>query len=550
YVIPGAVVHFFLRSLRGTPVGLAKGLCSLGVRLQHAKSPALRRLRGLEEARGDGVLVTDVAPLSPAADAGIQVGDVLLAVDGVPVAEDGTVPFRDMERIGFEFLITRKVVGETMRVQLLTGGKEGQAIAVPAELELKADHVEKLVPRRDGLTVIVLLFSDWFTKEEPHEDISLPSFQSRLTEWAEQCLRFQASGETWVPTKPCCPANPFLDLEACRWQGLKQGQAKACVQLLSLEELCELHRFFLENPHYEPFQTQPSSASNPQPNLICMQMRPWMRDPEPTREAEDDRPGSLEVLPGSVGSVETCEKPSEVEPRARGQSKAKLRVKAVKAKAKAMKLQLKPKAPAKRFSSAVRGVYFFEKQRRWEVRLWDFCAKEGRYGGRFKTQEEAEAKAREMTEKPKQRPQIPSKASKGAAVTETEPSPSPSPSSKPAKVKGVHYHKARRCWHVYLYDPSAKTRRFGGSFAVKKDAVAKARGLARQFSDVKGVYWHSASKRWQVRVYDPSEQKTIYAGTFKLQKEAEARAQKLGKELKGRGKRKPPPRATRPASRA
>ena len=269
-----------------------------------------------------------------------------------------------------------------------------------------------------------------------------------------------------------------------------------------------------------------------------------MRDPEPTREAEDDRPGSLEVLPGSVGS-EPCKKPPEVEARAGGQSKAKLRVNKAKAKAKAMKLQLKPKAPAKRFGSAVRGVYFFEKQRRWEVRLWDFCAKEGRYGGRFKTQEEAEAKAREMTEKRKQRPQIPSKASKGA-VTETE----PSPSSKPAKVKGVHYHKARRCWHVYLYSPSAKTRRFGGSFAVKKDAVAKARGLARQFSDVKGVYWHSASKRWQVRVYDPSERNTIYAGTFKLQKEAEARAQKLGKELKGRGKRKPPPRATRPASRA
>ena len=42
--------------------------------------------------------------------------------------------------------------------------------------------------------------------------ISLPSFQSRLTEWDEQCLRFYASGGTWKP-------SPGLDLKACRWQG-------------------------------------------------------------------------------------------------------------------------------------------------------------------------------------------------------------------------------------------------------------------------------------------------------------------------------------------
>ena len=125
-------------------------------------------------------------------------------------------------------------------------------------------------------------------KEEPEDCISA-SFQSRLTEWGEQCLRFQASGEQWGPTKPCCPANPFLGLEGLEvWQGLKKDEAKACVELLSIEELLELHRVFLETVTLEP-QPAPGVVSA-LPNL---QLRPWAGSPEVSAE---QKPSEVEPI--------------------------------------------------------------------------------------------------------------------------------------------------------------------------------------------------------------------------------------------------------------
>eukprot|EP00439_Symbiodinium_sp_Y106_P038835 s2709_g4.t1 len=334
-------------------------------------------------------------------------------------------------------------------------------------------------------------------KEEPEDCISA-SFQSRLTEWGEQCLRFQASGEQWGPTKPCCPANPFLGLEGLEvWQGLKKDEAKACVELLSIEELLELHRVFLETVTLEP-QPAPGVVSA-LPNL---QLRPWAGSPEVSAE----------------------QKPSEVEPISAKRTRPGQGVKKA-AKAKTKKLQLKPKATAK-----PSGL--------------------------------------------KQSPS-PSKAS-GPAGTEvviepraSAPTKAQKVQRKPGKVTGVSYYKQGRCWRVLLHVPLTRTKKFGGYFAVKKDAEAKAQELSKELqplpmpskasgsavterhpdspstkkrmneaakakklkrksgSDVKGVYYYNNS--WVVRVYDSATQKTTYGGRFKFKGEAEARAKQRAK---------------------
>ena len=267
------------------------------------------------------------------------------------------------------------------------------------------------------------------TAKRPHisqdnPEISRPCFQSRLTEWSDQCLRFQTSGEKWVPTKPCCPASPFLGLEACLLQGCKKQAATACVQLLSIEELCDLHQFFCKNPRHALFERQPefSSGSKPGPDVICMKMRPWMPD-LPTELwvgngyllAED---GMLQLsptgaasaipcreVPESVGHVTECdEKPSEAvfqrptKKRAHGGKAKKLRQKTVGAKA---------------LGSAVSGVSYDKQSRKWRVRKWDPAIKKSVFRGSFALKKEAEAKARELGNKIRRRPKLSGSAVRG-----------------------------------------------------------------------------------------------------------------------------------------
>ena len=134
-------------------------------------------------------------------------------------------------------------------------------------------------------------------------DISPPSFESRLPEWAEKCLAFQRSGKTWLPTKPCCPASPFLGLAAAPWEGCEEERVTACVQRLGKVQFCDFRDFFRENPHHALFNDygkDPSGSGRvekvhgPKPQRLqdpaakqhraaeMMKMWPWMHD-LPTR---------------------------------------------------------------------------------------------------------------------------------------------------------------------------------------------------------------------------------------------------------------------------
>lgn len=137
--------------------------------MQPTQSAALRSLHGLDKrqknndasTRAGGVLVVAVAPLSSACSAGLATGDIILSIDGVPIADDGTVPFRTEaentgatagERIGFDFLATRKVVGESISVQVARKTEEAADASVQIRrLELSAAPIQKLVPRTRGV---------------------------------------------------------------------------------------------------------------------------------------------------------------------------------------------------------------------------------------------------------------------------------------------------------------------------------------------------------------------------------------------------------------
>ncbi|KAG0592789.1 hypothetical protein KC19_1G280900 [Ceratodon purpureus] len=119
YVIPTTVIHHFLSDYDTN--GRYTGFPSMGVMWQRLENPALRTFLQMQPDQ-KGVLVRKVEPTSPAFHV-IKEGDVLLSFDNVPVANEGTVPFRAGERISFGFLISQKFSGDTANVKLLRDGK-------------------------------------------------------------------------------------------------------------------------------------------------------------------------------------------------------------------------------------------------------------------------------------------------------------------------------------------------------------------------------------------------------------------------------------------
>lgn len=114
YMIASPVVQHFLKDLDN---GTFDGFPDLGIFTQTLEAPAHRRALGLTSRQPGGVLVLDVA-FEGSAWRKLLPGDVLLAVDGVPIAADGTVPFEHGARIDFSYVVSRQHVGSTLDVRV------------------------------------------------------------------------------------------------------------------------------------------------------------------------------------------------------------------------------------------------------------------------------------------------------------------------------------------------------------------------------------------------------------------------------------------------
>ncbi len=119
YVVPMPIIERFLSDIKD---GRYDGIPDLGIWWQSAENDGLRRSVGLA-ADNSGVLVTKIA-YGASAWSALKEGDALTAVDGVKIGQDGTIPFRDDERIDFSDLISRRQVGEKVDATVVRGGKE------------------------------------------------------------------------------------------------------------------------------------------------------------------------------------------------------------------------------------------------------------------------------------------------------------------------------------------------------------------------------------------------------------------------------------------
>lgn len=119
YIIPIPVVEHFLHDIETT--GKYQGFCSPAFNWQVCENPGMRDSLKIPHSEG-GVLISQVHPLADCARV-IQANDVLLAFDGVPIGQDGTIGYRGGERVSFMHLFTSKFVGDSACVSLLREGK-------------------------------------------------------------------------------------------------------------------------------------------------------------------------------------------------------------------------------------------------------------------------------------------------------------------------------------------------------------------------------------------------------------------------------------------
>ncbi|CAL9065661.1 unnamed protein product [Musa banksii] len=135
YIIPVPIIKHFIAGVEDK--GKYVGFCSLGLSCQSTENVQLREHFHMRPEM-TGVLVNKINPLSDSHNV-LKKDDIILAFDGVPIANDGSVPFRNRERITFDHLVSMKKPGETAILSVLRDGIE-------QEFSISLRPLQPLVP--------------------------------------------------------------------------------------------------------------------------------------------------------------------------------------------------------------------------------------------------------------------------------------------------------------------------------------------------------------------------------------------------------------------
>ncbi|HEU4729784.1 MAG TPA: trypsin-like peptidase domain-containing protein, partial [Kofleriaceae bacterium] len=134
YVVPIPIIRHLFEDLDD---GEITGVPDLGIYWQKIENDSLRDYVGLTRGR-TGVLITRVVHGS-SADGVLAEGDVLTAIDGTPVAADGSIPLRTHDRVHFSYLVSRHQIGGKVGVEILRHGQ-------PLQLAITLRKLVALVP--------------------------------------------------------------------------------------------------------------------------------------------------------------------------------------------------------------------------------------------------------------------------------------------------------------------------------------------------------------------------------------------------------------------
>jgi S1-C subfamily serine protease len=131
YMVPVPIIRHFLKDIAD---GRYDGFPFLNLSSSMLENPDMKRFYQMGEYQ-NGVLVTHIGVNSPASGL-LSVNDVLLAVDGFSIADDGTIEFRPEERTHFSYVVQQKQIGDSVSFKIL---RKGNKMTVNVPLTRSAD---------------------------------------------------------------------------------------------------------------------------------------------------------------------------------------------------------------------------------------------------------------------------------------------------------------------------------------------------------------------------------------------------------------------------
>ncbi len=133
YVVPVTMVQHFLEDIKD---GTYSGFAELGIGTQQLENPAMRRYFGLDE-NVTGKLIDKIVYNSSMKSV-FKEGDILTAIDGHNIENDGTTEFRNHEYTDYNYYVDAHQLGEEINFDII---RDNKAMHVKGVLKNKADDV-------------------------------------------------------------------------------------------------------------------------------------------------------------------------------------------------------------------------------------------------------------------------------------------------------------------------------------------------------------------------------------------------------------------------
>jgi hypothetical protein len=134
-MVPPPIIRAFLD---GVGLGKQPMIPALGITTQNLENPLLRRQLGLNPSeRGVVVLHVDY---SGSADGILQPRDVITSIDGLPIANNGTVQYMGVHRTRYDVVLGHRYIGDLVQLEIKRNG-------IARDIELVLKPWMPLVPR-------------------------------------------------------------------------------------------------------------------------------------------------------------------------------------------------------------------------------------------------------------------------------------------------------------------------------------------------------------------------------------------------------------------